>query len=135
MSFPETPPPAPEPADWRVPAIIGGALLMQTLNATVLTNALPTMAVSLGVEPLRLNLAITLYMLAAAVFLPVSGWAADRFGARRVFVAAILLYALASAACGLAGSLPALVGARIAQASLQEVEPGQWRAMVTLELP
>jgi EmrB/QacA subfamily drug resistance transporter len=115
MSFPETPPPALEPADWRVPAIIGGALLMQTLNATVLTNALPTMAVSLGVEPLRLNLAITLYMLAAAVFLPVSGWAADRFGARRVFVAAILLYALASAACGLAGSLPALVAARIAQ--------------------
>ena len=115
MSFPETPPTVPEPADWRVPAIIGGALLMQTLNATVLTNALPTMAVSLGVEPLRLNLAITLYMLAAAVFLPVSGWAADRFGARRVFVASILLYALASAACGLAGSLPALVAARIAQ--------------------
>ncbi|MCA6289576.1 MAG: MFS transporter, partial [Phenylobacterium sp.] len=115
MSFPETPPTVPEPAGWRVPAIIGGALLMQTLNATVLTNALPTMAVSLGVEPLRLNLAITLYMLAAAVFLPVSGWAADRFGARRVFVASILLYALASAACGLAGSLPALVAARIAQ--------------------
>jgi EmrB/QacA subfamily drug resistance transporter len=103
------------PADWRVPAIIGAALMMQTLNATVLTNALPAMATALEVDPLRLNLAITMYMLAAAVFLPVSGWAADRFGARRVFVAAIILYALASAACGLAGSLPALVAARIAQ--------------------
>ncbi|MCA3738683.1 MAG: MFS transporter, partial [Phenylobacterium sp.] len=87
-------------ADWRVPAIIGAALMMQTLNATVLTNALPAMATALEVDPLRLNLAITMYMLAAAVFLPVSGWAADRFGARRVFVAAIILYALASAACG-----------------------------------
>ncbi len=115
MSSPDSFPAETAPADWRVPAIIGAALMMQTLNATVLTNALPAMATALEVDPLRLNLAITMYMLAAAVFLPVSGWAADRFGARRVFVAAIILYALASAACGLAGSLPALVAARIAQ--------------------
>ena len=102
-------------AGWVTPAIIGSALLMQTLNATVLTNALPTMARALNVEPLRLNLAITMYMLAAAVCLPISGWAADKFGARRVFLAAIALYAVASAACGLAGSLPTLVAARIAQ--------------------
>ena len=102
-------------AGWVAPAIIGSALLMQTLNATVLTNALPTMARALDVEPLRLNLAITMYMLASAVFLPISGWAADKFGARRVFLAAIALYALASAACGLAVSLPTLVAARIAQ--------------------
>ena len=102
-------------AGWVTPAIIGSALLMQTLNATVLTNALPTMARALQVEPLRLNLAITMYMLAAAVCLPISGWAADKFGARRVFLAAIALYAVASAACGLAVSLPTLVAARIAQ--------------------
>ncbi|MFM8374972.1 MAG: MFS transporter, partial [Phenylobacterium sp.] len=100
---------------WLAPAIIGSALLMQTLNATVLTNALPTMARALEVDPLRLNLAITMYMLASAVFLPISGWAADRFGARRVFLAAIALYAVASAACGLAVSLSTLVAARIAQ--------------------
>jgi EmrB/QacA subfamily drug resistance transporter len=100
---------------WLAPAIIGSALLMQTLNATVLTNALPTMARALEVDPLRLNLAITMYMLSSAVFLPISGWAADRFGARRVFLAAIVLYAVASAACGLAVSLSTLVAARIAQ--------------------
>ena len=58
---------------WLVPAIIGSALMMQTLNATVLSNALPTMARELGEDPLRLNLAITMYLLAAAVFLPISG--------------------------------------------------------------
>ncbi len=82
MSSADSLPAETAPADWRVPAIIGAALMMQTLNATVLTNALPAMATALEVDPLRLNLAITMYMLAAAVFLPVSGWAADRFGAR-----------------------------------------------------
>jgi EmrB/QacA subfamily drug resistance transporter len=116
---PPDPPEAARPAapsvDWLVPAIIGSALMMQTLNATVLSNALPTMARALHEEPLRLNLAITMYMLANAVFLPVSGWAADRFGAKRVFLVAMVLYALASAACGLANSLMDLVLARILQ--------------------
>src|SRR5690348_9140856 len=70
---------------WIVPAIIGMALMMQTLNATSINNALPSMAKALGVEPLRLNVAITMYLLASAVFLPISGWMADRFGARRIF--------------------------------------------------
>lgn len=100
---------------WMIPAIIGSALLMQTLNATVLSNALPTMARALHEDPLRLNLAITMYMLATAVFLPVSGWAADRFGAKRIFLIAMVLYALGSAACGLANSLLDLVLARICQ--------------------
>jgi EmrB/QacA subfamily drug resistance transporter len=100
---------------WLVPAIIGSALLMQTLNATVLHNALPTMAEALGEDPLRLNLAITMYLLAAAVFLPISGWAADKFGAKRVFVVSIVLYAFSSAACGFATSLTELVVARLLQ--------------------
>ena len=76
-----------------MPAIIGAALLMQTLNATVLANALPTMARSLHEDPVSLNTAITVYLLASAVFLPISGWAADRFGAKRVFLIAIVAYA------------------------------------------
>ena len=100
---------------WIVPAVIGSALMMQTLNATVLSNALPAMAADLNEDPLRLNLAITMYLLAAAVFLPISGWAADKFGAKRIFVAAMILYALASAACGLANSLMELVVARLFQ--------------------
>lgn len=113
-------PPAVDPQatvvrGWLVPAIIGSAMLMQTLNATVLSNALPTMAHALHEDPLRLNLAITMYLLASAVFLPISGWAADKLGAKRVFVAAMVLYALSSAACGFAQDLTQLVLARILQ--------------------
>ncbi|MBL8556039.1 MAG: MFS transporter [Phenylobacterium sp.] len=100
---------------WLVPAIIGSALLMQTLNATVITNALPAMAHTFHVEPVRLSVAITTYMLSAAIFLPLSGWLADRFGARRVFMCSIVLYAIGSAACGLAGSLWQLIAARFIQ--------------------
>jgi EmrB/QacA subfamily drug resistance transporter len=100
---------------WLVPAIIGSALLMQSLNSTVLFNAMPAIARAFHVDPLRLNLAVTLYLLASAVFLPVSGWAADKFGARRLLVAAMILYALSSAACGFAGSLWALLAARTFQ--------------------
>ena len=102
-------------AAWIVPAIIGSALLMQSLNATVIINALPTMAGALHEEPLRLNLAITMYLLATAVFLPVSGWVADKFGAKRVFLGAMVLYALGSAASGFAQDLAQLVLARVFQ--------------------
>ncbi len=95
-----------------VPAIIGSALLMQTLNATVLATALPTMARALHEDPIHLNTAITVYLLASAVFLPISGWAADRFGARRIFVFAIVAYALACAAAGFAHDLTQLLLAR-----------------------
>jgi EmrB/QacA subfamily drug resistance transporter len=100
---------------WLVPAIIGSALLMQTLNATVISNALPTMARSMHEDPLRLNLAITMYLLASAVFLPISGWAADKLGAKRVLMAAMVFYAAGSAACGLSHNLTELVCARIFQ--------------------
>jgi len=100
---------------WVIPAIIGSALLMQTLNATSINNALPAMAKAMHVEPLRLNLAITMYLLASAVFLPISGWMADRFGAKRILMIAMVLYASASAACGFANSLPQLVAFRLAQ--------------------
>jgi EmrB/QacA subfamily drug resistance transporter len=100
---------------WVIPAIIGMALMMQTLNATSINNALPSMARALHVEPLRLNVAITMYLLASAVFLPISGWMADRFGARRIFMVAMVSYALTSAACGFANSLPQLIAARLLQ--------------------
>ena len=100
---------------WLIPAIIGSAMLMQTMNATVIANALPTMAVALDEPPLRLNLAITMYLLASAVFLPISGWVADKFGARRIFVLSMILFAASSAACGFAQDLTQLVIARVFQ--------------------
>ncbi|MEO6341392.1 MAG: DHA2 family efflux MFS transporter permease subunit [Caulobacteraceae bacterium] len=98
-----------------LPLIIGSALFMQTLDATIIANALPSMAKSLGETPLTLNLAITGYLLTAAVFLPISGWAADRFGARTVFRAAIILFAVSSLFCGMSQTLWELVAARMVQ--------------------
>jgi EmrB/QacA subfamily drug resistance transporter len=97
------------------PIIIGCALLMQTLDATVIYNALPTMAHSLHEDPLTLNLAITSYLLASAVFLPISGWIADRFGAKLVFRIAIVLFAFSSFLCGVSHSLTELVASRLLQ--------------------
>lgn len=88
---------------------------MQMLDSTVVATALPVMAQSLGVGVVRMNLVITSYLLAVAVFVPVSGWAADRFGSKRVFMAAILLFTLSSVACALSQSLPQLVISRVVQ--------------------
>lgn len=104
-----------KPFSSLVPAIIGAAMLMQTLSATVIANALPAMSVTLHVDPVGLNTTITVYLLALAVFLPVSGWAADRFGAKRVFLVAIGLYAASCAACGFATNLPELLLARVSE--------------------
>ncbi|MDB5449208.1 MAG: transporter [Phenylobacterium sp.] len=101
--------------NWLVPAIIGSALMMQTLEATVISNALPTIARAMHEDPLRLNMAITMFLLASAVFLPVSGWVADKFGAKRIFMLSIVLFAVSSAACGFAQTLPELVVGRIFQ--------------------
>ncbi|MFQ1062902.1 DHA2 family efflux MFS transporter permease subunit [Bordetella trematum] len=98
-----------------IPFIVGCALFMQMLDATVVATALPAMAAALGSTPVRLNVAITSYLLAVAVFVPVSGWAADRFGARRVFIIAIGLFSLSSVACALSQNLSQLVLARIVQ--------------------
>ncbi|OZI68896.1 DHA2 family efflux MFS transporter permease subunit [Bordetella genomosp. 1] len=98
-----------------IPFIVGCALFMQMLDSTVVATALPAMAAALGSTPVRLNVAITSYLLAVAVFVPISGWAADRFGARRVFIAAIALFTLSSIACALSRDLSQLVVARIVQ--------------------
>src|SRR5215831_7487073 len=90
-------------------------MFMQNLDSTVIATALPTIAQSLGESPLTLNVAITCYLLSLAVFIPISGWTADRFGARRVFSMAIVVFTLGSIGCGMANSLPALVAARIVQ--------------------
>jgi EmrB/QacA subfamily drug resistance transporter len=88
---------------------------MENLDSTVIATALPTIARSLNENPLHLNLAITSYLLSLAIFIPISGWMADRFGARTIFRAAIVVFMLGSVACGLANSLPELVAARILQ--------------------
>ncbi len=98
-----------------VPLIVACALFMENLDSTVIATAVPAIARSFGEDPLRLNLAITCYLLSLAVFIPLSGWVADRFGARDVFRMAIVTFTIGSACCGFAHSLPELVAARIFQ--------------------
>jgi EmrB/QacA subfamily drug resistance transporter len=99
----------------RLPWLVAVALFMENLDATIVNTAAPTMAASLGVEPLSLKSVLTSYTLALAVFIPISGWAADRFGTKRLFTAAILLFSLGSLLCGVAVSLPMLVASRLLQ--------------------
>jgi EmrB/QacA subfamily drug resistance transporter len=103
------------PRSHIVPAIIGCALFMELLDATAVLTALPQMATEFGEPALRMNLVVSLFLLAAALFVPVSGWAADRFGPRRVFVSAIVLFTVSSLACALSSSLLQLCCARLAQ--------------------
>ena len=100
---------------YLVPLIVACGLFMENMDATVIATALPAIAKSFGENPLRLSLAITTYLLSLGVFLPLSGWLADRFGARSVFASAIAVFTTGSIACALSGSLAELVLARALQ--------------------
>src|SRR5271169_2119173 len=106
---------SPEGKTKIVAMIVGSAVIMQQLDSTVITTALPQMAISLHTDPVRLSVAVTAYILSLAVFIPVSGWAADRFGGRNVFRAAIALFTLGSVLCGLSGNTIELTAARVLQ--------------------
>jgi len=95
--------------------IVAGAFFMQNLDSAIINTSLPQMAVSFGVRPVDLSLGITAYILSMAAFLPISGYLSDRLGARGVFAAAIVVFTLASVACGAARSLPMFALARVAQ--------------------
>jgi EmrB/QacA subfamily drug resistance transporter len=98
-----------------VALLVAGAFFMENLDGTVIATALPHMARSFHAVPVDLNIGMSSYLLTLGVFIPVSGWVADRFGARRVFGSAIVLFTLASMACGLTSSLDAFVAARVVQ--------------------
>lgn len=98
-----------------LPWLVAVALFMENLDATIVNTAVPTMAASLAVEPLSLKGVLTSYTLCLAVFIPISGWMADRFGTRRVFTWAVALFTLGSLFCGLALNTPMLVAARVMQ--------------------
>jgi EmrB/QacA subfamily drug resistance transporter len=98
-----------------VPLIVAVALFMENMDSTVIATSLPAIAADLGTSPLALKLAMTSYLLSLAVFIPASGWTADRFGARSVFRAAIAVFILGSIGCAFANSLEGFVAARILQ--------------------
>jgi EmrB/QacA subfamily drug resistance transporter len=98
-----------------VPLIVAVALFMENMDSTVIATSLPAIAADIGANPLALKLAITSYLLSLAIFIPASGWAADRFGARTVFRAAIAVFVIGSIGCAMSGSLTDFVIARILQ--------------------
>jgi EmrB/QacA subfamily drug resistance transporter len=98
-----------------VPLVVATALFMENTDSTVIATALPAIAASLGVDPIALKLALTAYLVSLAIFIPVSGWAADRYGARNVFRAALCVFMAGSLACAAANSLTGFVAARFVQ--------------------
>ena len=98
-----------------IPLIVATALFMENMDSTVIATSLPAIAADIGTSPLTLKLAITSYLLSLAVFIPASGWTADRFGARMVFAIAVGVFMVGSVGCALSSSVTDFVFARILQ--------------------
>lgn len=95
--------------------LVATAFSMENLDGTVITTAVPAMARDFGVNPTDLSLGVSAYLLTLGVFIPISGWMADRFGSRRVFSSALILFTLASLACALVSNLWGFVALRVLQ--------------------
>ncbi|MFZ1181530.1 MAG: MFS transporter [Herbaspirillum sp.] len=106
MAFPRT---------FTIPLIVACALFMEQMDATVISTSLPVLAADMGVAPVALKLALTSYLVSLAVFIPISGWMADRFGALTIFRAAICVFIAGSIFCGISHTLPEFVTARFFQ--------------------
>ncbi len=98
-----------------LPWLVAVAFFMEALDTTILNTAVPTVAAALRVVPLSMKSVLASYTLSLAVFIPVSGWVADRYGTRRVFSAAIALFTVGSFLCGISTNIHALVACRILQ--------------------
>src|SRR5690606_13957828 len=91
------------------------AMFMENMDATVIATSLPAIADDIGTTPVALKLAFTAYFLALAIFIPISAWVADTFGAKKVFCAAIVVFVMGSVGCAFAGSLHEFVIARFVE--------------------
>src|SRR3989441_8139864 len=98
-----------------LPWLVAVAFFMEALDTTILNTAVPTVAAALRVAPLSMKSVLASYTLSLAVFIPVSGWVADRYGTRRVFSSAIALFTVGSFLCGISTNIHALVACRILQ--------------------
>ena len=124
-----------KPFSRRIPLIVAAAFFMETLDATIVTTALPAMAQSFGESTLDLTASITVYLVAMTVFVPTAGWASERFGARNLFAGAVAVFTLASLLCGASPSLPALIAARLLQGVAAAFMSPVGRLIVLRETP
>src|SRR6202050_2494250 len=111
-------PPNPSLADSSkrlLPWLVAVAFFMESLDTTILNTAVPAISKALNVAPLSMKSVLASYTLALAVFIPISGWMADRFGTRRVFASAICLFTLGSFLCGISRNIHLLVACRVLQ--------------------
>jgi EmrB/QacA subfamily drug resistance transporter len=118
MSALVSPPPASDPSEAAkrlLPWLVAVAFFMESLDTTILNTAVPAISSALGVAPLSMKAVLASYTLSLAVFIPISGWMADRFGTRRVFAAAIGLFTLGSFLCGISGNIHLLIACRVLQ--------------------
>src|ERR1700686_3238408 len=112
----EAPPNPPSAASKQLlPWLVAVAFFMEALDTTILNTAVPVVSQALGVAPLSMKSVLTSYTISLAVFIPVSGWVADRFGTRRVFASAIGLFTFGSILCGISADIHLLVACRILQ--------------------
>ena len=112
------PPSASDPSEAAkrlLPWLVAVAFFMESLDTTILNTAVPAISSALGVAPLSMKAVLASYTLSLAVFIPISGWMADRFGTRRVFAAAIGLFTLGSFLCGISGNIHLLIACRVLQ--------------------
>jgi len=98
-----------------IPLIVACSLFMENMDSTVIATSLPAIAADIGESPLALKLALTSYLVGLAVFIPISGWVADRLGSRTVFASAIVVFVAGSLLCAVSGTLAAFVAARFLQ--------------------
>ena len=121
MNSPNLPTAAPpdqvpsEASKRLLPWLVAFAFFMESLDTTILNTAVPAISAALHVTPLSMKAVLASYTLSLAVFIPISGWVADRFGTRRVFAAAIGLFTLGSFLCGISSNIDALVACRVLQ--------------------
>ena len=97
------------------PLILAVALFMENMDSTVIATSLAAIATDIGTEPIALKLALTTYLVALAIFIPISSWMADRFGARNVFRWAMIVFVVGSVACAVSDSLLTFVLSRFLQ--------------------
>lgn len=98
-----------------IPYIVSLALFMEAVDSTVINTAIPAMSISLHVNPIDLKIALISYLLSLAIFIPISGWLADKYGIKRIFIIGLCVFTISSFFCGIAHHLSELVIARIFQ--------------------
>src|ERR1700727_485415 len=117
-NLPAVAPPSQMPSEGSkrlLPWLVAFAFFMESLDTTILNTAVPAISAALHVKPLSMKAVLASYTLSLAVFIPISGWVADRFGTRRVFAAAIGIFTLGSFLCGISTNIHVLVGCRVLQ--------------------